>query len=337
MFPDAGPTARTLLTLEALQARPGITAGQLAERLGVTERAARRSVATLRDVGIPVESTRGPHGGYRLGRGLRLPPMVFSATEALGLVMAVLSGGHPETAGAALDKLVAALPENVARPASLVLEHAAATKKTLTIAPDPTTTAAVVAAVAEQRTVEIGYVTGNRAWRERVDPWAVVVRRGAWYLLCHSHRAEAVRTYRLDRVEDVVECEARFEPPADLDPVAAVTEHLSTGWRHPVRVVLDASLDDARPWLRGTMGALEAADEPGRCILVGSTNNPEAYLAEYLAPLPCGFEIVDGPQLREAAARLAERFRAAAHNRQQVATRGKVSESCSCMDPWHRQ
>ena len=88
-------TVAALLALELLQSRPGITAEQLGERLGVTERAARRYVGILREAGIPVESTRGPYGGYRVGRGLRLPPLMFSASEALALVMAVLDG-YPE-------------------------------------------------------------------------------------------------------------------------------------------------------------------------------------------------------------------------------------------------
>lgn len=70
---DAGPTARVLLTLELLQGSPGITAERLAGKLGVSERAARRYVGILREAGIPVESERGPYGGYRLGRGVRLP------------------------------------------------------------------------------------------------------------------------------------------------------------------------------------------------------------------------------------------------------------------------
>ena len=69
------PTGRALRALELLQAQPGITATQLAAQLGVTERAARRYVAILREADIPVESTRGPYGGYRAGRGIRLPPL----------------------------------------------------------------------------------------------------------------------------------------------------------------------------------------------------------------------------------------------------------------------
>src|SRR6478672_12823753 len=92
--PDSSPTARALLTLELVQDSPGITADRIADKLGVTGRAARRYVEILREAGIPIESIRGPYGGYRLGRGVRLPPLMFSSTEALALVMAVLDGHH---------------------------------------------------------------------------------------------------------------------------------------------------------------------------------------------------------------------------------------------------
>jgi predicted DNA-binding transcriptional regulator YafY len=87
--PDASPTARALLALELIQGSPGIAADQLAGQLGVSGRAA-RYVGILREAGIPVESVRGPHSGYRIGRGLRLPPLMFTVAEALGLV----SGGR---------------------------------------------------------------------------------------------------------------------------------------------------------------------------------------------------------------------------------------------------
>jgi len=193
------PTGRALRALELLQAEPGITASQLAEQLDVTDRAARRYVAILREAGIPVESTRGPYGGYRVGRGIRLPPLVFSAVEALGLVMAVLDGSHAaadadDPVGAALGKIIRALPENVGRQAAAMRRHASAVPDRGAVRPGTGTTSALVAAVAAQRRVSIGYCSqSGRRWAEEVDPWAVVVRHGRWYLLCHSHRAGAVR------------------------------------------------------------------------------------------------------------------------------------------------
>jgi HTH domain len=67
--PDATPTARALLALELVQGSPGITADRLADKLGVSERAARRYVGILREAGIPIESVRGPDGGDRSEAG----------------------------------------------------------------------------------------------------------------------------------------------------------------------------------------------------------------------------------------------------------------------------
>jgi predicted DNA-binding transcriptional regulator YafY len=157
---DLSPTARALRALEILQARPGTTADQLAATLGVTERAARRYIGILREAGIQVESTRGPHGGYRLRRGTRLPPIVFTQAEALGLVMAVLDGQPAATdvddlVGAALGKVIQALPENVGRQAAALREHASAAPDRHSARPDPATTSALVAAVAARRRVLI--------------------------------------------------------------------------------------------------------------------------------------------------------------------------------------
>jgi predicted DNA-binding transcriptional regulator YafY len=121
------PTARALRTLEILRTRPGTTAEQLAEKLGVTDRAARRYVAILREAGIPVESVRGPHGGYQLGRGTRLPPVSFTQSEALGLVTAVLDGKPAaidprDLVGSALGKVIHALPEGLPAVAWFISE-----------------------------------------------------------------------------------------------------------------------------------------------------------------------------------------------------------------------
>jgi predicted DNA-binding transcriptional regulator YafY len=313
--PDLSPTARALRTLEILQSRPGATAEELAERLGVTERAARRYVGILREAGIPVESTRGPYGGYRLGRGTRLPPVVFTEAEALGLVMAVLDSQPAATdaddlVGSALSKVIRALPESVGRQASALREHASAAPDHYSARPDPATTSTLVAASASRRRVLLTYrsVSGHE-WETEVDPWAVVVRYGRWYLLCHSHRADAIRTYRLDRIGTVQLTAEEFDPPADLDPVAALEENLGAGWEFPTRVVFAAPLAEVSPWIRPPMGRLEPWGDG--CVLVGSTSNPEMYAYEWLPNVPFAFRVEGGDELRAAVASLAARFTAA--------------------------
>ncbi|MGH3406444.1 MAG: helix-turn-helix transcriptional regulator, partial [Streptosporangiaceae bacterium] len=242
MKADLSPTGRALRTLELLQSQPGITAAQLAAQLGVTERAARRYVAILREAEIPVESTRGPFGGYRVGRGIRLPPLVFSAAEALGLVMAVLDGSHAaadadDPVGAALGKIIRALPENIGQQAAALRRHASAVPDRGAVRPGMETTSALVAAVAAQRQVSISYRSeSGRQWAENIDPWAVVVRHGRWYLLCQSHRARAVRAYRIDRIQAVTEGGEPFRAPDNLDFADVLEQHLGAGWQFEARV-----------------------------------------------------------------------------------------------------
>jgi predicted DNA-binding transcriptional regulator YafY len=309
------PTARALRTLEILQGRPGTTADQLAALLGVTERAARRYIGILREAGIPVESARGPYGGYRLGRGTRLPPVVFTEEQALGLVMAVLDG-HPaaidgdDLVGAALGKVIRALPESVGRQAAALRAYASAAGDRQAARADPAVTSTLVAAVADRRRVLISYQSpGGGQWDAEADPWAVVVRYGRWYLLCHSHRAEAIRTYRIDRIRAARPTSHGFTPPAALDPVAMLEEHLGTGWKYRTRVVFHAPHAEVAPWIRPPMGRLEPDGD--RCVLTGTTRNPAMYAQEWLATVPFGFTVDEGPELRDAVAAVAARFAAA--------------------------
>ena len=315
MKPEASPTARALLALELIQGSPGITADRLAGKLGVSERAARRYVGILREAGIPVESVRGCHGGYRVGRSLRLPPLMFTAAEALGLVMAVLDGHHDASdpagpVGSALGKIVRALPEPVAAQAEAVRQTTAPAPDRAAARPDAATTTALVQACSNHRRVRLGY--RSEAGSERVieaDPWAVVVRHGRWYLLCWSHTTQARRVYRIDRVGEVRLLQDPFSPPVGLDPVAMLEDHLAVGWEYDVEVVIDAPRDTMTRCLPRALGRLEPLDAEST-RLVGSTSNPMWYAGQ-LAAIPASYRIVRCPELREAARILGQRLLAA--------------------------
>lgn len=310
------PTARALLTLALLQASPGITADRLADKLGISARAARRYVATLRDAGVPIDSTTGPYGGYRLGRGVRLPPLTFDSAEALGLVMAVLDGHHDagdptNPVGAALAKLMRSLPEPVAAQAEAVRRTTAAAPDRGAARPHPATTSALVEACSAHRRVALDYRSERGTqWTTEVEPWAVVVRHGRWYLLCRSCERDATRAYRIDRVLGVRPLPQLFQPPAALDPVALLEDHLASGWEYPTEVLIEAPLELVERCVPRRLGRLEAVDEH-RCRLTGSTNVPDAY-AEGLALVPAPFHVVAGPELRAAVAALGRRLLSAA-------------------------
>lgn len=312
---ETSPTARALLTLELVQGSPGITADRLADKLGVSERAARRYVGILREAGIPIESVRGPYGGYRIGRGLRLPPLVFTAAEALGLVMAVLDGHHnagdpTDPVGAALGKIMRALPEPVAAQAEAVRQTTAPVPDRSAARPEPAITAALVQACSARQRVQLDYRSeAGSQWTVEVDPWAVVVRHGRWYLLCWSHGTNAQRAFRIDRVGAVEALRDTFSPPGDLDPVAMLEKHLAVGWEYDVEVVIDAPADAVARCLSRSVGQLEPLDS-GATRLVGSTSNPVWY-AEQLTAIRAPYRIVKCPELQEAARIIGQRLLAA--------------------------
>jgi predicted DNA-binding transcriptional regulator YafY len=238
---------------------------------------------------------------------------MFTATEALALVMAVLEGhdaADPEDpVGSALGKIVRVLPEPLAKPVDAIRRVTA--RGWDVGVPDVETTAALVQASADHRRVRLVYRLGPGRERDMdVDPWAVVVRHRRWYLLGWSHTKGAMRVLRVDRVARVGVRPESFTPPADLDPVATLEEHLSQGWRYAVEVEIEAALGDVAHWLPRSFGRLEALGDR-RTRLVATTDEPEWYAAQ-LAELPYDFRLVDSPEVRAAMNVLARRLRAAA-------------------------
>lgn len=308
MSHDMSPTARAQVALESLQNKPGITGNELASRLGVTDRAARRYIGILREAGIPIESAGGRYGGYRIGRGVRVAPLMFSAPEALGLVMAVLQGWHGAADGdhpvaSALGKIVRVLPASSAAPVEAMRRVSAQNPGDAAASPDPQLTAAVAQACESRQRLRIRYRT-----REMVlDPWAVVVRHGRWYLLCWSQTADARRVLRLDRVTELETTDGAYEVPADLDPVRAVEEHLADGWTYEVEVRIDVPAEVATRWIPRTLGRLHPADDERSCLLRGSTDNPRWYAAQ-LAATEVPFSAVRSDEVRAEVRALAERL-----------------------------
>jgi predicted DNA-binding transcriptional regulator YafY len=311
MAHDVSPTARALLALEVIQNSPGITARRLGDRLGVTERAARRYVAILREADLPIEAVSGPHGGYRVGRGLRLPPLMFTAAEAMGLVMAVLEGHRAaadatDLVGGALAKIVRVLPERVAGPVRAFRQVAAPHAAHDTWA-NPELMAQLIESCTAARRLRLAYRTGEAADRVmEVDPWAVVLRHSRWYLLGWSHTRQARRVLRADRIASVEILLDTFTPPDELDALRTLEDHLSQGWTHPVDVLVDATVEETSRWVPTSLGRLEPDDE-GRARLRATTDDPDWY-ARQLAAIPAPFRVIGSPPLQRATAALGRRL-----------------------------
>jgi predicted DNA-binding transcriptional regulator YafY len=308
---DVSPAARALLALEIIQNSPGITAHKLGDRLGVTERAARRYVGILREADLPIESVTGPYGGYRVGRGLRIPPLMFTAAEALGLAMAVIEG-HKNAAdpvdpvGSALAKIVRVLPDRMAGPMRAFREVSQPARPADSRT-DPELTTQLIEACAAARRLRLTYRLGRPSDTVmEVDPWAVVLRHSRWYLLGWSHTRQAQRVLRIDRIAAIEVLPDTFTPPPDLDAPRTIEEHLSQGWKYPVEVLIDGPLEEIGRWIPRSLARLEPAGED-RTRLTGTTDNPNWYARE-LARIPASFHVIESPELQQATADLAQRL-----------------------------
>ena len=267
-------TARVLALLEILQAGGIRTVGDLAGRLDVDERTVRRSVKHLSDLGVPVLSIRGRHGGYRLAPGYRMPPLMLTNDEALAVLLGLAAGrrsrlfGTSAMAGeSAAAKLRRVLPEAVGRRLDALLDTMAVTAPT----PDSTGAADVetelllrVAEAAKHRhPVEIGYIdrAGRRSDRV-VHPYGVVAHSGRWYLTGADSASGENRSFRLDRITAITAQTGSFEVPSGFDPVTAVIAGLAaTPWKHEVSLRIRDDVEHLRRHLPESVAAVTELDD----------------------------------------------------------------------------
>ncbi|MDO9352248.1 MAG: WYL domain-containing protein, partial [Solirubrobacteraceae bacterium] len=243
-------TSRRLLALlSLLQARRDWPAPILAERLEVSERTVRRDIERLRELDYVIDSTRGPDGGYRLGAGSRLPPLLFDDEQVVALTLALrtagtLGAGVEEAAERALGTVLRMLPERLAqRVGSLaaVVDAAAHATATATRDPshpapggpdgrdggpaerdgpaDPAVLLRIGEAIRSRHELRFDYASpGPRTASERpvrvVEPHHLLFRGGRWYLLGFSPEHEDWRVHRADRIAPRSHDGRRFEPRA---------------------------------------------------------------------------------------------------------------------------
>ncbi len=310
---DDSNLARLLQLLDLIQTRPGIRAQDIGARLGVSTRAVRRSVATLRDAGFTIASTSGPAGGYRLERGPRMP-LVFTQEELAALAMSLVESSDAmadEAALTAASKILQGLPARAAAPAQAVLEAATIVDNRL-----PRPTASVVLrlanAVEQAQQVSLDYRPGSASESSRriFEPWGLVVRYRHWYLLGRDTARDATRTYRIDRVEHVDVLPEHFEHPRNIDVAAAFEDHLQNSWKFTTCVDLDVPAEAAREWIPFTMGTLTPTS-PESCRLEGKTNNCQAYVLDLLQA-PCKFTVRGDSELLEAVSMIRARLQPSA-------------------------
>ncbi|MDA8213434.1 MAG: YafY family protein [Clostridia bacterium] len=218
------PSTRLLTILEILQARGQVTAAQLAEVLEVSQRTVQRYICMLQDMHIPIETTRGAGGGYSLGRGFRMPPLMLTNEEAgavlLGLQqvqrLTALGFGVPaETARAKIERVLPGDTLAATRAGFNHLYYRSGERFDYGRWSDIIAT--LREAAPRQRSVVIKYDKSGRETARQVDPYAVIGDWGFWYLVGYCHLRGEVRTFRVDRIKEVSYTEQHYQMPQDFN------------------------------------------------------------------------------------------------------------------------
>lgn len=317
-----GSSARLLRVLSLFQTQRSWAGAELAARLEVTTRTLRRDVEKLRDLGYPIHSSTGVEGGYQMGAGAHLPPLLFDDDEAVAVALALGFAARQGVSGMedaslrALVKMDQLMPPRLSRRAAalratVVTVTSAAAQATRV---SSQTLSAFANACRDHLVTRFRYRDAGGAVSDRTtEPHRLVHFGRWWYLVAWDRSRGDWRTFRLDRVDGrprTADTFAGREPPA-----ADIGEYVSRGAAHAgrfrARIVVDLPAAELARTVPPAAGLIEPIDE-SRCWFDTGASNWET-LAMYLAMLGADFRVpAEHAELRAAVAALGARFRRAA-------------------------
>lgn len=301
----ANTSSRTLRLLSLLQTHRFWGGNELAGRLEVSERTLRRDIERLRDLGYPVHSSRGVEGGYQLGPGGSMPPLVVDEDEAIALVVALgstasaMGGTLSEASLSALSKVVQVLPTRLRRRAEAL--RAATVDAPFSQAPEVEAgvLTAVAQAVRDQERLRFGYTAkGGSApgedLRRHVEPHRLVTIGRRWYLLGYDLDRQDWRSFRMDRLHEPEGTRAIFRPRDIPGGDAAAYVRTGLGRRESLRMVVTVAAPASHVSPRiGPWATIVASDETS-CRLEIEANDP-SWAAFGLAHLDAPVAIESAP------------------------------------------
>ncbi|WP_405582734.1 helix-turn-helix transcriptional regulator [Streptomyces sp. NBC_01092] len=315
-------SSRLLALLSLLQTRRDWLGEDLAVRLDVTPRTVRRDVDRLRQLGYPIRAFRGPSGGYRLGPGTQLPPLLFDDDQAVALALAL----HTAASGNTLADDAARALATIRQVMPPRLRHRMDAMRITAVLPTasgdaPQVDAQVLTdlstAIHAHEELRFDYpATAGR--RRRVEPHHLATWQGRWYLLAWDLDRADWRIFRVDRVRPCTPTGPRFTPrelPGG-DVAAFITgrfrgsDGTTTDWPCRGEVVLGLPASVVAPFVQD--GIVEGLG-PDRCRLtLGSWS--WTGLAAGLGSFDTDIEVIGPPELKDAFAHLATRCADAARD-----------------------
>lgn len=299
------PATRLLTLITLLQRKPNQKAAELATALDVSVRTLHRYVGMLEGMGIPIYAERGPQGGFSLVRGYKLPPLIFSPDEAVALQL-----------GANLvDQMWGALYHEAARDAVAKLDNVLPDEQRAEIAwarrsliatgmhrADPAAVSPFLAeirlAARARHQIKMTYQSSsNSEPSERMlDPYALVHRHGWWYLVGYCHLRQALRTFRVDRIQQLELLSQSFEMMNDFDIEAYLDGEFQD---QPVIRARLRFVSEAVHIARTTLPGWEAAQENPDGSVDVTLAAPDLYwLASMTLSFGAWVTVLDPPELR---------------------------------------
>jgi predicted DNA-binding transcriptional regulator YafY len=314
-------SARLLKLLSLLQARRDWSGTDLAVRLEVSERTVRRDVERLRGLGYPVHASRGTDGGYRLGAGAAMPPLLLDDDEAVAVAVGLRTAarspvtGIEETSVRALAKLENILPSRLRRRVSALADYTVPIPPDSPAPPvDPTVLTTLASACRDHERLRFDYRSHDgTSTRRSAEPHRLVSWGRKWYLVAWDTERDDWRTFRVDRIEPRTPAGPRFTPrelPEGGDVAAYVARGVSAaGYRFEARITVHAPAAVVAARIHPAVGVVEAVDRH-TCVLATGADSVET-VAVYAGLLDADFTVTEPPELVERLRMLAARYQRA--------------------------
>jgi predicted DNA-binding transcriptional regulator YafY len=324
MFPMLATSARLLRLLTLFQSQREWPGGDLAARLAVDVRTVRRDVDRLRSLGYNVEASAGIGGGYRMGRGSSMPPLLLADDEtvavALGLLTSALGAisGIEEVSLRAFAKLGQIVPRRLHHRIEALRRSTVALTPVGEATVDAELLAAVAVACQDDERLQLRYRAHDGVETDRVvEPHRLVCVARRWYLLAWDMEKADWRTFRLDRVLGQRGAGSRFvRRPMPRQAQALVADAVTSGpYRYKARVRMHASAVELADQMPADAGRIEPHG-PRSCTLHVGASSVER-LAAHLCTLGIDFEVIEPPELVAAVRALGQRCARATKRRRQ--------------------
>jgi predicted DNA-binding transcriptional regulator YafY len=305
--------ARLLRLLGLLQRRSFWSGAELAERLEVETRTVRRDVERLRYLGYQITGTTGAGGGYHLGGGTEVPPLLFEDDEAMAVAVVLGASASAAVPGIERSALTALAKLDRLLPPRLRSQLAALRAATVSLASPPTEMVSTEALIELAQACDnclratFSYRSHDGARSERrVEPHRLVATDRRWYLVAYDLERDDWRTFRVDRITAVHVLGHTFLPRELDDPARLVAEGITTShYRYTAVVKVKGTIEAVAQLIEPHTGVL-ARDGGDTKVVLGIDDFD--WLPGYLIGLGLEFEVIEPVELRAHVAELGQRL-----------------------------